>query len=298
MEENIKAFKDYLEKEKKYSKLTVKAYIRDVEVFKMFVVEEYDGLFLEDVSYPIIRSWVVFLLEIGNSNNSVNRKIASLKAFYRFLLKVKVIQKNPLITHKALKVSKKIQIPFSKKEVEDVLSFFIELNTFEEVRDRLIIELLYATGIRRAELITLKASDVDMKKATLKVLGKRNKERILPVIPSVIKLLEQYDKIKQNQLGEIHDDTLILSKKGKKVSEMFVYRLINNYFSTISQKSKKSPHVLRHTFATHLLNNGANLNAVKELLGHASLASTQVYTHANLSELKKIYNKAHPRDAK
>ena len=295
---NVKAYKDYLLKEKKYSILTVKAYLGDIESFMQFLLLQHDSLKIEEVNYSIIRSWIICLIEKKNSNNSVNRKISSLKSFYKFLLRIKEIESTPLLKHKSLKTPKKIQIPFSENELEAVFSDNDFSEDFEGVRNRLIIELLYTTGMRRAELITLKLSNVDLGNKVLKVLGKRNKERIIPLLSSTIDLINTYNLKKKELFKTSKEDLLILSKKGLKISESFVYRLINDYFSAVSQKTKKSPHVLRHTFATHLLNNGADLNSVKELLGHASLSSTQIYTHSSLFELQKVYKEAHPRSKK
>ena len=229
---------------------------------------------------------------------SVNRKMASLKAFYKFLLKTKQIEVSPLLKHKALKTPKTLQIPFSEKEVVDVLSQIQNPIGFEEIRDKLIIDLFYTTGIRRTELIHLKIANVNTSNNTIKVLGKRNKERILPLLPIVSEQLIIYGNERTRLEIIIENDFFFLTKKGLKLNDSFVYRLINTYFSTVSEKVKKSPHILRHTFATHLLNNGADLNSVKELLGHSSLASTQIYTHSSLSELKKVYEEAHPRNQK
>ena len=198
--------------------------------------------------------------------------------------------------HKALKVSRVIQIPFSEKEMNDLTDLVIDPVGFEEVRDKLVVDLFYTTGMRRAELINLMVYNVDLSSNVVKVLGKRNKERIIPVLPVVIEQFNSYLK-ERSSLGNIVDvEYFFISKKGLKLSESFVYRLINSYFSKVSEKVKKSPHVLRHTFATHLLNNGADLNSVKELLGHSSLAATQVYTHNSLAELKKVYTNAHPKN--
>jgi integrase/recombinase XerC len=295
---NKDAFKDYLQLEKKYSPHTINAYLNDITYFESFNKEHFDQETIEQVNYSQIRSWIVSLVEDGVSNSTVNRKMASLKAFFKFLLKIKQIQVNPLLKHKALKTEKKLQIPFSEKELAEVFLQNSQPEGFQEVRDRLIIELFYASGMRRTELIHLKYSNVNLANNTLKVLGKRNKERILPILPSVLEQLLLY--INERFLLDIivDDDYLFLTKKGLKLSDSFVYRLINSYFSTVSEKVKKSPHILRHTFATHLLNNGADLNSVKELLGHSSLASTQIYTHSSLSELKKVYQEAHPRNKK
>lgn len=298
MDQNIIAFKEYLVKEKNYSSLTVLAYVQDIEAFQKFLEIDYKEISLVDVSYGLIRSWIVFLVENKNSNKTINRKIASLRSFYKFLLKIEMIAISPLLKHKSLKVPKKLQIPFSEQETKAIFEIIDFPEDFEGIRNRLIIELFYTTGIRRAELIGLKKSNVDFYRKTLKVLGKRNKERVLPLLPCTITLLTNYLTLLEKENFEQKSEMLILSKKGNKVSESFVYRIINDYFSGVSQKVKKSPHVLRHTFATHLLNNGADLNSVKELLGHASLSSTQIYTHSSLAELKKVYEGAHPRNQK
>jgi integrase/recombinase XerC len=224
--------------------------------------------------------------------------MASLKAYYKFLLKTKQIETSPLLKHKSLKTPKKIQIPFSEKEVDAVLMYMQNPVGFEAVRDKLIVDLLYTTGMRRTELIHLKLANVNFGSSTIKVLGKRNKERIIPILPVINCQFESYLKERNGLENIIDEEYFFLSKKGVKINESFVYRLINSYFSTVSEKVKKSPHILRHTFATHLLNNGADLNSVKELLGHSSLASTQVYTHNSLTELKKVYKQAHPRNQK
>ena len=284
--------------EKNYSKLTVKAYQNDLNDFSEFIKVEFNTASINQVNYSQIRSWIVILVENQLSNRTINRKISALNSYYKFLLKTGDIKLNPLAKHKALKTSKKIQVPFSEEEIKDVLNDLNFADDFEGLRDKFIIELFYSTGIRRIELVELKLSSLDLHKNTLKVLGKRNKERIIPLIKSVhqtaIKYLEarlQLDKI-------VDKEYLFLTKKGVKIYETLVYRIINEYFSKASSKVKKSPHILRHSFATHLLNQGADLNAVKELLGHSSLAATQVYTHNSIAELKKVHIDAHPRSKK
>ncbi len=298
MASNINAFRDYLQFEKKYSPHTVNAYLNDLAYFEAFNKNHFDQETIEQVNYSQIRSWIVSLVDDNMSNVSVNRKIASLKAFYKFLLKIKQIEVSPLLKHKALKTPKKIQIPFSEKEVDEVLSQMQNPVGFEEIRNKLVIDLFYTTGMRRAELIHLKLVNVDLSNGVIKVLGKRNKERLIPVLPIITEQLSLYIKERCSLEVIVSEDYFFLTKKGLKLNDSFVYRLINSYFSTVSEKVKKSPHVLRHTFATHLLNNGADLNSVKELLGHSSLASTQVYTHSSLSELKQVYKDAHPRNQK
>jgi integrase/recombinase XerC len=241
---------------------------------------------LTAVNYSQIRSWIVSLVDAGIANTSVNRKISSLKSFYKFLLKAKQIAASPLLKHKALKTPKKIQVPFSEKELDAVLHQIHYPDGFDGLRDKLVIDLFYTTGIRRTELIHLKVADVSDN--AIKVLGKRNKERIIPILPIISQQINTY-LLERANIEVIKDAAyFFLSQKGVKLNDSFVYRLINNYFSNVSEKVKKSPHILRHTFATHLLNNGADINSVKELLGHSSLASTQVYTHSSLAELKRF----------
>ena len=294
----IEAFLTYLEKERNYSVHTRQAYGKDLQEFTVFCRHRHDLTSIEEVSYPLIRDWIVHLVEKGIANRSINRKVASLKAYYKFLKRTGIIAVNPLAQHKSLKIPKGVEIPFSETEMENLLQpeFFEE--NFEGKRDRLVIEMLYATGMRRAELINLKIADVDLQTLMIKVLGKRNKERFIPLIPALKRTIEHYLD-ERNALPVIQDTAyFFLTAKGKQLYETLVYRIMQNYFSRISNKVKKSPHILRHTFATHLLAKGADLNAVKELLGHSSLASTQVYTHNSIAELKKAHATAHPRSKK
>lgn len=297
--ESIKTkFRDYLGLEKNYSPHTVTAYLNDLDFFQAFLKGTFEDDDLIRVNYNQIRAWIVSLSDDGVSNSSINRKISSLKSFYKFLLKTKQIETSPLLKHKALKSPKKLQIPFSEKELDLVLNKIVYPEGFEGVRDKLVVDLFYTTGIRRAELIGLKLHNVDLSNGTIKVLGKRNKERIIPILPVVQNQIRIYLGERSRLQSIIDGDSFFLLLKGVKLNDSFVYRLINYYFSDVSEKVKKSPHILRHTFATHLLNHGADINSVKELLGHSSLASTQVYTHSSLAELKKIYGSAHPRNQK
>lgn len=289
-------FLDYLLLEKKYSPHTVKAYEADLASFSIYMQDEFEQTDLKDLHYHQIRNWIISLVRTGLTNRSVNRKVSSLKAYYNFLLRTGQIDVTPLAGHKALKTKKNIQIPFSQSEVEDVLKA-IEPNSFETARDLAIITMFYSTGIRRAELIGLLLKDLDLRGKLVKVTGKRNKERFLPLLPELCEKLSAYLAYRR-ELGNDADPHLFITGRGVKIYDSLVYRIINNYFSKASNKVKKSPHILRHSFATHLLNEGANLNAVKELLGHSSLAATQVYTHNSIGELSKVYKKAHPRQLK
>jgi len=295
---SFQPFTDYLLLEKNYSVLTVNAYQNDLEDFLEFIKYEYESNSIKKINYSQIRSWIVSLVENGIANRSINRKVSALNTYFKFLLKTGDINNNPLSKHRALKTSKKIQIPFSEAEIKTVLDDLNFADDFESVRDKFIIELFYSTGIRRIELVQLKLTSIDLNTKTLKVLGKRSKERIVPLLKSVVLTAVKYLKLRK-ELERISDaDILFLTKKGYKIYETLVYRTINGYFSLASSKVKRSPHILRHSFATHLLNQGADLNAVKELLGHSSLAATQVYTHNSIAELKKVHINAHPRSRK
>lgn len=295
---SIKAFSDYLHLEKNYSTLTVIAYRKDIEQFIDFISHEYNQNDVAASNYAQIRSWIVSLVEAGVSNRTVNRKVSSLNSFFKFLMKVDELTVNPLSKHKVLKVSKKLQLPFSEKEIQSGLDLFKENQDFEGIRNRLIVELFYATGIRRIELVNIKIQDVNLEANTLKILGKRNKERLIPLLPTVVETVKCYLSMRDELKIIVDHQYLLLTKKGVKIYQNLVYRIINGYFSKVSSKVKTSPHILRHTFATHLLNQGADLNSVKELLGHSSLASTQVYTHNSMAELKRIYKHTHPRNIK
>ncbi|QTE22365.1 tyrosine-type recombinase/integrase [Polaribacter cellanae] len=289
----VESFLEYLSLEKQYSKHTVTAYKTDLLSFKDFCETEYDLENLLEVHYPIVRSWVVNLVDLGISNRSINRKATSITSFYKYLQRTGQIEGNPLSKFKALKVEKKVQVPFSQREINEVIKSISLQEDFVSIRNKLIVELFYSMGLRRIELINIKESDVNFSDNTIKIIGKRNKERFAPILGSVLETLRKYLELKKQYQST--KDVLFITEKGNKIYETLVYRIINSYFSQVSSKVKKSPHILRHSFATHLLNEGANLNSVKELLGHSSLASTQVYTHNSLDAIKKVYNQAHPR---
>ena len=292
------SFLDYLNLEKNYSKHTLTAYHKDLLGFREFALSEFDFSEINNVSYAIIRSWIVKLVDDGVSNRTINRKISSLRTYYKFLLKIGDIEVSPLVKHKVLKTAKKLQVPFSEKEIEDVLEILKGEDSFIGLRNKLIVELFYSTGMRRGELVNLKLNDISDSQKTIKVLGKRNKERIIPLLPSALITIASYLGYRKD-LSSVKDvDYLLLTEKGTKIYETLVYRVINNYFSKASEKVKKSPHILRHSFATHLLNEGADIKSVKELLGHSSLASTQIYANNSISKLKQVYKNAHPRNSK
>lgn len=293
---SFNSFVDYLNLEKKYSQHTVIAYRKDLQQLEDYLQEEY-SLGVQNATYPLIRTWLSTLLDENLSSRTVNRKMAAIKSYYKYLLVTEQLYHHPLAQHKSLKVSSKVQIPFSKNEVETILNSNYDSQDFESLRDVLIIELFYATGMRRAELINLKLSDFNFSNNTIKVLGKRNKERIIPMLSSVHKRAKSYLALRK-QIMENGVEEFFITKKGAKLYPGLVYRIIKLYFSKVSQKVKTSPHILRHSFATHLIDEGADLNVVKELLGHSSLASTQVYTHSSMAMLKGVYKNAHPRSKK
>lgn len=290
----VKKFIDFLLFEKKYSNHTAVAYKKDIEMFELFLSKKIPKSNSLNANYSLIRSWIVKLVSDNISNRTINRKICSLNSYYKFLVKINAIKLNPLTNHKALKMSKKIQVPFSETEIINVLNL-IETDSFEGLRNKLIVELFYSTGMRRTELVNLQLNDVDISKSQVKLLGKRNKERFVPLLQTVLETYKAYIIVRSTLKSSDRSNFIFLTKNGQRVYDKLVYRVIINYFDTVSSKVKKSPHILRHSFATHLLNNGADLNSVKELLGHSSLAATQIYTHNSIAELQKVYKKAHPR---
>jgi integrase/recombinase XerC len=280
-------YEDYLNYEKNFSKHTVSAYLRDVKVFEKFLAQN-DCKISNEINYSFIRQWIVSLSEKRYSKTSINRKIASLKSYFNFLVNIDIIESSPLKGHKNLKSSSKIVIPFSEDEIMQVFENFNDSKISD--RDKLIIEIFYSTGLRREELINIKIQDIFLKEGLIKILGKRSKERLIPILPSLSKNLKNF--ISNNNNSKY----LFETKKLKKISVSTVYRLINKYFRLVSSKVKVSPHVLRHTFATHMLNNGADINTIKEILGHSSLSSTQIYTKIKLPKIVTDYNKSHPRE--
>lgn len=293
---SIEVFEKYLTSERKYALHTVNAYVHDLQGFKNYILIEYGLTDLKEVEYPIIRSWLIGLMEAGLSSKTINRKTASLKAFFAFLQRKGVVQLHPLSGHKPLKMPHSIEVPLSEQEMMRLIQNFPTPNTYEDLRDQIMIELLYSTGIRRAELISLSVSNVNLEQRWIKVIGKRNKERIIPLLDTLIPRLQSFLSMRRKAFQNPSSDYFFLTNSGNKIYDSLVYRTINRYLREVSGKTKKSPHILRHTFATHLLNNGADINSVKELLGHSTLASTQVYTHNSIAELRRIHEGTHPRN--
>lgn len=286
-------FLKHLLSEKRYSKHTVKAYQVDLEQAHHFFQETYTTS-LEEASYVMIRSWIVHLMENNLSSKSINRKISSLKSFYNFALRLELIQNDPTIKLVRPKMSKSLPKFVKEKEIDNLFELMSFENTFSGIRDQLMIEILYNCGLRLSELIDLKSSNIDFQGKTMKVLGKRNKERIIPFSQQLHDLILNYMELKEASFDSIKEP-LLVTNKGDKMYPKFVYRKVNYYLRQVTTMTQKSPHVLRHTFATHMLNNGADLNAIKELLGHANLSATEIYTHNSIEKLKNIYNQAHPR---
>ena len=291
----IEKFIDYLQLEKNYSSNTISAYKRDLFQYNKFIIENNRNLKIEKADYKIIRSWIVSMVSNNLSNRSINRKVSSLKSFYKFLIKTETIKFSPLKAHSPLKQSKTIQVPFSKEEINSLLDSDFFNNDYKGVLQKTIISFFYFTGVRRIELISIKESDISLESGTIKVMGKRSKERIIPILPKLKKSIKRYRDNKSKFLGQNISEYLFISKNRKQLSEKFVYRTVNEYFKLVSPKIKKAPHVLRHSFATHLINEGADINSVKELLGHSSLSATQVYSHTSMERIKEVFKNSHPR---
>ena len=289
----IGAFVGYIQNEKRYSAHTVNAYSRDIEQFSVFLSENFSGIDILNSNFRHIRLWIVSLMEQKNEARSVNRKLSTLNSFYKYLLREKLVSFNPTDKVTSPKNKKRLPVFVEEKPMTGLFDKVDFGGDYKGMRNRLILTIFYMTGIRLSELITIKIKDVDLHENTIKVLGKRNKERIIPFGAGLRKEILQYLKVRVEVASEL--DFLFLTEKGEKLYPKLVYRIVHYYIGMVATIEKKSPHVLRHTFATHLLNNGADLNAIKELLGHANLAATQVYTHNSFEKLRSIYNKAHPR---
>lgn len=289
----LEQFIKYLTYEKRYSSNTLIAYKNDLLQFQQFLTTQ--ELEIQSVNHQSIRAWMVSLMDDGIEARSINRKISTLRSFYKFLQKEKVIIDNPVLKVQTPKIAKKLPVFIAEDKLTNLLDSNKFNNDFEGLRDKLVIELLFGTGIRLSELLCLKTSNVYLIEKTIKVLGKRNKERIIPINISLINLLNHYLVRKNQQEFSNNREVLIVTTTGLKAYPKLIYRIVQKYLSIISTQDKKSPHILRHSFATSLLNKGADINAIKDLLGHANLAATQVYTHNSIERLKSIYKQAHPK---
>jgi integrase/recombinase XerC len=291
----IQSFLDYLKFQKRYSEHTIISYQNDLISFFDFIELKFGDILLEEINASFVRSWLADLKEHGMESKSINRKISSLKSFFKYQLKQGVLEVSPMVTIVSPKIKKRLPQFVEEKDIATLFKHVEFPDTWEGKTDRLLFELLYNTGMRRAELVNLKESQIDKGNTTIKVLGKGNKERVLPVSKELMKSIRQYILDKRTEFEKVDAMILLVNKKGKKLDPKQVYNIVKRYLSEVTTIDKKSPHVLRHSFATHLMNNGADLNAVKELLGHSSLAATQVYTHNTIEKLKDIHKKAHPK---
>ncbi len=287
------SFIHYLQVEKRYSKHTILAYEEDLDQFTTFA-ELSKSTDWNEVNHQLVRAWIVHLLENGQSNRTVSRKISCLRSIFKWLHANGKVEQNPMLRIRGPKVEKRLPQFVKQSEIDSVRIEQLFSANFEGIRDRLMFELFYQTGIRLSELIGLKTRDVTGN--SIKVLGKRNKERIIPIGQELYRIIQSYEKIKP--AGPDSQIMLFVKKDGRKLSSKFVYRKINTYLGSVTNAEKKSPHILRHTFATHMLNNGAGLETLKELLGHANLSATQVYTHNSFAQINSIYSHAHPRGRK
>jgi integrase/recombinase XerC len=288
----ITPFLEFLQFEKRSSAHTIKSYQTDLEQFQKYLLFQYECAEPEAAKAPMLRSWIVSLMEEGLNPSSINRKIAALRTFYGYLRKKKHIDSDPTKILSALKTRKKLPAFVEEKSMEMLFEEGTFADDFEGLRDRVIMELLYGSGIRLSELVELELKDLNLPARTIRVFGKRSKERIVPVSTSLVQLLQKYI---EQRAPEEQTDILLLTDSNKAIYPVFVQRKVKQYLSAVTTLSQKSPHVLRHTYATHLLNRGADLNAIKELLGHANLAATQIYTHNSIEKLKKSHQQAHPK---
>lgn len=291
----VSFFLQHIKYEKRLSHHTVTAYEGDLKQFSAFLLFQYEFKEPEKADFQMIRSWIVALVDEKIENRSINRKIATLRSFYNFLLRHKSITTDPMLKIKALKTDKTLPKYVEEKPMENLLDDMEFSDDFSGLRDKLVLELLYGTGMRLAELIGLKITDLNLYNNTLMVLGKRNKQRIIPVNKSLVEAIKKYLTLRTDIIDDTTNTYLIVTDSGTQAYPMFIQRLVKKYLSLVTSLDQRSPHVLRHTFATHLLNRGADLNAIKDLLGHTSLAATQVYTHNSIEKLKKVFKQAHPK---
>jgi len=291
----LQYFLDYLKFQKRYSQHTILSYQTDLVAFFDFIQLNFGNTEIPDIKASFIRTWLANLKEQGMEAKSINRKISALKSFFKYQLKEEILAVSPMATIISPKISKRLPQFVEKADMTTLFAYVEFPDNWQGKTDRILLQLLYNTGIRQAELVSLKESQIDGYKKSIKVLGKGNKERIIPVSEGLLAILMEYTAEKRKNFEKYDKEVLLVNEKGNKLYPKYVYNTVKKYLSKITTISKKSPHVLRHTFATHLMNNGADLNAVKELLGHSSLAATQIYTHNSIEKLKDIHKKAHPK---
>ena len=292
---NIQDFLGYLKFQKRYSRHTLISYENDLNVFKVFLEQEFGEVSAEGVKPAFVRTWLASLKEQGHSSRTINRKISSLRSLFKHLLKKEIISESPMGSISSPKNAKRLPQFVDQKDMDTLFTHVEFSNDWQGATERLMIQILYNCGLRQAELISLQQNHIDLSNAVIKVLGKGNKERIIPISSELKRSLQDYMQLKLHTFPDIPPRHLLLNKRGKKLYPRYVYDVVKKYLSLVTTIEKKSPHVLRHSFATHLTNNGADINAIKELMGHSSLAATQIYTHNSIEKLKSVYKKAHPK---
>ena len=291
----INDFLNYLQYQKRYSIHTVVSYKTDLLAFQSFIINDYGTTALPEIKPTLIRTWLASLKEDGNTSKTINRKISTLKSFFKYQVKKDVLQQTPMQVISSPKNAKRLPQFVDKKDIDTLFTHVEFPDNWEGATERLILQILYNSGIRQAELINLQQHHVDLHNSCIKVLGKGNKERVIPISTELQMSIRSYILYKNEQFAGITESCLLLNKKGKKLYPRYVYDIVKKYLSMVTTIEKKSPHILRHSFATHLTNNGAEINAIKELMGHSSLAATQIYTHNSIEKLKEAFNKAHPK---
>jgi integrase/recombinase XerC len=291
----IQEFLNYITFQKRYSENTILSYQNDLKGFFEFIFLEYSITDIKEISTSMIRTWLASLKENKISSKSINRKISSLKSFFRYQLRTRNIEVSPVVSISSLKVNRQLPSFIDEKDIDDLLKNDFFPSTFKGQTDYLIFEILYQTGIRRSELITLKEKDIDRSSCIIKVLGKGNKERLIPVNKQLLTAIDDYISVKRKQFSDSAENFLLVNKNAKKLDPKYIYNIVKENLGKVSTNQRKGPHSLRHTFATHLINNGAPINAIKELLGHSSLAATQIYAHNTIEKLKEVHRQAHPK---
>lgn len=295
MEAFKESFLNYLQYEKRYSQHTILSYSVDLQQFIDFVAESQADFDIKNTNYLLVRTWIVRLSEENCVPRTINRKITCLKSFFKHLMRENKIDTNPMLRIKSLKIQKRLPVFIEENNLDVLLKTIVFEDNFAGIRDKLILELLYATGIRLSEMLQLKNSDVNLYDQMITVLGKGNKQRKIPLHKNAIEAIKKYNLIKNITFENVTENTFLITDNGQPMYAVFVQRIVKKYLNKVSNADKKSPHVLRHSFATHMLDHGANINSIKEILGHSSLAATQIYTHNSMEKLKKIFDQAHPK---